>query len=192
MSEEKHKKYIPSSKQWQWSYELAKRILMSGWKPDAVIGLYRGGIFPAIVIEDYLRSNNIKTFHFPLHCQSYDANAAESTSSDVKVVDFPEYIIATMPEWKNVLIVDDICDTGKTLEAVKAKLLSYSPTTAEYDCNYNPYDIRTACLIWKPAVCSTSPTWWIKEAAADEWIVFPHEFCGIDLKAKLYHEEKGQ
>ena len=68
MSDEKTKDYISSSKMWQMSFELAKRIDMSGWKPDVIIGLYRGGVFPAIVIEDYLRSRGCKTFHFPLHC----------------------------------------------------------------------------------------------------------------------------
>lgn len=185
MSEEKQKIYISSSKQWQWSYELAKRILVSSWKPDVVIGLYRGGVFPAIVIEDYLRSNGIKTFHFPLHCQSYDANAAESISETVKVVDLPEYVVKSMSEWKNVLIVDDICDTGKTLEAVKNKIKE----TAEGKAVLR---FRTACLLWKPDVCETPPTWWIKEELADKWIVFPHEFCGVDLKTKLYTEKKEQ
>lgn len=185
MSNEKHKIYIPSSKQWQWSYELARRILTSGWKPDVVIGLYRGGVFPAIVIEDYLRSNGIKAMHFPLQCQSYDVDKAESVSGIVKVVDLPEYVKESMPEWKNVLIVDDICDTGKTLEAVKNKIKE----TVEEKVNYK---FRTACLVWKPDVCEVPPTWWIREEAADEWLVFPHEFCGVDLKVKLYHEKKEQ
>ena len=187
MSEDKHKTYISSSKQWQWSYELARRIVDSGWKPDTVIGLYRGGVFPAIVIEDYLRSNGIKTFHFPLHCQSYDANAAESVSSNVKVVDLPEYVLTSMKEWKNILIVDDICDTGKTLEAVKAKIRSYGPTTSD---GFTPFIFRTACLLWKPDVCETPPTWWVKEASAHEWIVFPHEFVDISLNDKLQVEQQ--
>ena len=185
MSEEKHKTYISSSKQWQWSYELARRILVSGWKPDAVIGLYRGGVFPAIVIEDYLRSNGIKAFHFPLHCQSYDADAAESTSAEVNVFDLPDYVIESLSKLKNILIVDDICDTGKTLKAVKNKI-------EETVVGKAAFKFRSACLVWKPDVCETPPTWWIKEEKANEWIVFPHEFCGVDLKTKLYSEKKEQ
>ena len=189
MSDEKTKDYISSSKMWQMSFELAKRIDMSGWKPDAIIGLYRGGVFPAIVIEDYLRSRGCKTFHFPLHCQSYDANAAESTSSDVKVVDLPEYVTTSMAEWKNILIVDDICDTGKTLEAVKAKIRSYGPTA---EGGTSPFKFRTACLLWKPDSCETPPTWWVKEADESTWTVFPHEFVGVSLKEKLIAEKKEQ
>ena len=181
--EEKQKTYISSSKMWQWSYELGRRILASGWKPDLVVGLYRGGVFPAIVIEDYLRSNGIRAMHFPLHCQSYDADAAESTSSEVKVVDLPEYVLQSISECKNVLIVDDICDTGKTLEAVKNKIKEAGKAQV---C----FKFRTACLLWKPDVCDAPPTWWIKEAAEDEWIVFPHEFVGVNLKEKLVSEKK--
>jgi len=61
------KHYISSAEQLKCSVELAKRIYESGWLPDVIIGLYRGGVFPAIVIEDYLRAKDIKTFHFPLH-----------------------------------------------------------------------------------------------------------------------------
>lgn len=183
--EEKSKTYISSSKMWQWSYELGRRILASGWKPDAVIGLYRGGVFPAIVIEDYLRSNGIKAFHFPLHCCSYDVDKAESISAEVKVLDFPEYVLKSVPAWKNVLIVDDICDTGKTLEAVKNKIKEAGKCQVSFN-------FRTACLIWKPDVCDASPTWWIREASEDEWIVFPHEFVGVNLKEKLVSEKKEQ
>ena len=186
------KRYISSHELYNYSLDLAKRISVSEWQPDVVIGLYRGGVFPAIVIEDYLRSNGIKTFHFPLHCQSYDANAAESVSGEVKVVDLPEYALTSVNEWKNILIVDDICDTGKTIEAVKAKIRSYGPTTSD---GSSPFNFRSACLIWKPATSKIRPTWWVKEVIQDDWLVFPHEFTGLSenaLRDKSNHENNPQ
>lgn len=203
MIEELHKVYIPSNKQWQWSYELARRIDMSGWQPDIVIGLYRGGVFSSIVIEDYLRSKGKGALNFPLVCKSYDENAAESKPSKCIVkltADNEKDILKLFKEQKrqlNVLIVDDICDTGKTLEAVIKKLNDYA-FKVDDGVNLSPEDgvmsfkFRTACLVWKPEVSHESPTWWIKESPQDEWTVFSHEFCGVSVNAKLYHEEKGQ
>ena len=94
-----------------------------------------------------------------------------------------------MAEWKNILIVDDICDTGKTLEAVKAKIRSYGPTA---EGGIAPFKFRTACLLWKPDSCETPPTWWVKEADESTWTVFPHEFVGVSLKEKLIAEKKEQ
>ena len=181
MQSETARTYITAHEQWLWSYRLARHIAASRWKPDTIVGLYRGGIFPAIVIEDYFASIGDKTIHFPLCCCSYAEDKAESASTDVIVHDIPSYALQSIGNWKNVLIVDDICDTGKTIIAVKKKLLSICQSTL---------DVRSACLIWKRDVLGqvAQPTWWSKEAQANEWIIFPHEFCEVDLSIKLKHE----
>ena len=203
MTEAIHKVYIPSNKHWQWSYELARRIDLSGWQPDIVIGLYRGGVFSSIIIEDYLRSKGKGALNFPLVCKSYDENTAESKPLECIVkltTDNEKDILNLFKEKKrrlNVLILDNICDTGKTLEAVIKKLNEYAMKVT-VGASLSPEDgilsfkFRTACLVWKPEVSHESPTWWIKESSQDEWIVFSHEFCGINVTEKLYHEKNGQ
>lgn len=201
MSKEPIKKYISSSKQWQWSYELARRIDMSDWSPDIVIGLYRGGVYTSIIIEDYLRSKHKSSIHFPLVCKSYseDVVGIEPGECIVKLSAENETdILATFKKVKrplNVLIVDDICDTGKTLTAVKKTLDAFAlravdGTILTVDTDIMSFKYRTACLYWKPNKSDVMPTWWIKEVENDDWIVFPHEFCDVDIKVKLYHEKK--
>jgi hypoxanthine phosphoribosyltransferase len=56
---------------------------------------------------------------------------------------------------ENTLIVDDICDTGKTFERINA--------------NY------FACLHYKPHTSSFKPTIWAKSHEGDEWLSYPWE-----------------
>jgi hypoxanthine phosphoribosyltransferase len=56
---------------------------------------------------------------------------------------------------ENTLIVDDICDTGKTFERINA--------------NY------FACLHYKPHTSSFKPTIWAKSHEGDEWVIYPWE-----------------
>jgi hypoxanthine phosphoribosyltransferase len=56
---------------------------------------------------------------------------------------------------ENTLIVDDICDTGKTFERINA--------------NY------FACLHYKPHTSSFKPTIWAKSHEGNEWVIYPWE-----------------
>lgn len=57
---------------------------------------------------------------------------------------------------KNILIVDDVADTGKTLQF------------------YVLYGYPTATLYWNPE-SSIQPKFWIKRKSPKEWIIFPWE-----------------
>ena len=188
----------------QWSADLAKRLYESNWKPDVIVGLYRGGVFPSIVIQDYLRSKGVKSLHFPLVCSSYDEDAAMSSPREcvVKLQELDKAdIISLFKAVKrplNVLAVDDIYDTGKTMHAVKKTfdhfaLESDDGTSLSVSDGILSFNFRTACICWKPNKCSlASPTWWIKEVEDDVWTVFPHEFTGLteeELENKAKAEE---
>lgn len=57
--------------------------------------------------------------------------------------------------YPNTVCIDDICDTGVTLE--------------------NSIGVHTAVLFHKPHTSSYTPTTWAREHSGDEWIVFPWE-----------------
>lgn len=57
---------------------------------------------------------------------------------------------------KRILIVDDIADTGKTLQF------------------YVSYGYPTATLFWNPKSV-IQPTFWVKKKASKKWVVFPWE-----------------
>ena len=79
-------------------------------KPDYIIGISRGGLIPAT-----LMSHKLDVPLRVVRAESYD-----STNTRV-LKDKPTEIVGWFEEYnrKNVLIVDDILDTGKTIEAIK-------------------------------------------------------------------------
>ena len=67
---------------------------------------------------------------------------------------------------QNTLIVDDICDSGVTLNEF------YSKYQAEY---VFPFDLKTACIHYKPHTSVFEPTIYAEKWERDDWIVYPWE-----------------
>ena len=104
---------------------LAYRIRGSGYCPDIVIAIGRGGYVPARVVCDYMlheKLTSIKIEHWGI--------AAEKKEK-VTVV-FP---LSTDISDLKVLIIDDVTDTGETLEAA-----------VDYISSLGPAEIRTGVL----------------------------------------------
>ena len=93
------------------SRALAWRLQGQGdWR--AVIAITRGGMAPAMIVARELDIRMVDT----ISVKSYDPQ----TQSEPRVIKFPD--MEVMGEGEGVLIVDDLVDTGRTLEVVRAHL----------------------------------------------------------------------
>lgn len=146
-------------------WTLARMVYESGWKPDLILGLWRGGATPAIAVHEYLEWRGWKVRHLPLKCSSY---AGMENRTDNVVFECAAETLATVRPGERVLAVDDVFDTGKTAEAVRAEIARRGA------------ECRVACVHWKPGRNLTPgrPDWHVREDG-DGWIVFPHELCGL-------------
>jgi hypoxanthine phosphoribosyltransferase len=82
------------------------------------------------------------------------------------------YLIDTLNADDRLLVIDDVFDSGRSIEAVLAELKSR--------CRANtPADIRIATVWYKPARNQTAlkPDYFIHES--NDWLVFPHEIDGL-------------
>ena len=72
-----------------------------------------------------------------------------------------------------MLIVDDVWDTGLSIDAVIEHL-------AEESRRNTPHDIRVATAYYKPQNNKTdrAPDFYVHET--DRWLVFPHELHGLE------------
>ena len=118
-------------------------------KVDVVVGVLRGGYFPAHMIAEELG--------LEIYVVRYKSYAK------TKKVSKP---VLTLPlvgdvSGKRVLLVDDVCDTGDTLIAAKELLRHYAPSK-----------VVTATLFVKPS-CKERPDFWLEETS--EWVKFPWE-----------------
>tara|TARA_R110000796_G_scaffold41079_3_gene101417 strand:- start:632 stop:1051 length:420 start_codon:yes stop_codon:yes gene_type:complete len=64
------------------------------------------------------------------------------------------------------LIIDDICDSGKTFK----EYFNYYQTQFAF-----PFNLKTACLNYKPQTSSFIPTLWANQWSSKDWIVYPWE-----------------
>lgn len=134
--------------------DLAIKIKATKFQPDMIIALGRGGMIPARLMSDILGVQNVCMFGIKLY-------TGVSTKKDKPTIEPFNHII----EKKNVLLIDDILDSGITIEKA-------------YETLYNkkPKSIKIATLLCKKTSLK-KPTFFSKECLENEWIIFPWEIC---------------
>lgn len=132
------------------SRELAQAVADSGFAPDVVLGIARGGLVPAGALAYALDCKSL----FTMNVEFY---TGVGTTLDEPVI-LPPILDATELDGLTVLVVDDVADSGKTLELVHGF------------CRDHASEVRTAVLYEKPAsVIRADHTW----RYTDQWINFP-------------------
>lgn len=159
--------------------ELLRQLHQDQWRPDYVVGLTRGGLIPANLISQYLECR-METLKVSLR----DGNECESNlwmAEDAFGYDSdPNTSIKSNADLKKkILIVDDINDSGATLEWIKNDWPSGCLPDA-VDWNYVfGNNVRVAVLVDNEASTTTMPISYsamdINKAEEDAWIVFPWE-----------------
>ncbi len=151
------------------SFKLARLVMGSGWQPDVILALWRGGAIPGVVVSEAYRFYGIGVQHYIIKCGSYN----NTMRGEGVCFDCAQEVLDALPAGAKVLVVDDVFDSGKTAEAVLAKLVGL--------------DVRLAMVYWKPeaSLVAAKPDYTIHQT--NNWIVFPHEVEGLsadELAAK--------
>ena len=156
--------YITANDYIRDSFRLARMVLDSGWMPDDLIALWRGGAPVGVSVHEFLYYHGLRPRHRVLKCQSYVG--IKSRQHEVLFENANEIFDSIVPG-SRVLVIDDVFDTGNTARAVVERIVPYHA------------DIRLATVYWKPNENQTSrkPDYHVRET--DEWIVFPHELDGL-------------
>lgn len=151
------------------SFRLGARILRSGFRPDFVVGIWRGGAPVAAPIHEYLHVRGVAADHIAIKASSYIGIDQRSKTIEVTGL---EPLLARIEQKHALLLVDDVFDTGLTLQAILAQLRAAAGSRC-------PSQIRIACPWYKPAHNRTSlkPDYYLHET--DRWLVFPHELAGL-------------
>lgn len=131
--------------------ELALRIKQSRFRPDLVIAIGRGGYVPARVVCDFLLHEMLTSFKV----EHWGMAAEEKPSVNVR---FP---LAVDIRDKTVLVIDDVTDSGKTMDVA----------TSYLRCLY-PREIRTAVLQHKVS-SPYRPDYFAREEKEWHWIIYP-------------------
>ena len=157
--------------------EILRQLQRDAWMPDYVVGLTRGGLVPANLISQYLS--------VPMECLkvSLRDNQAGPESNLWMAEDaygYTEYDpMASQDGRKRILIVDDINDSGATLNWIKQDWEdSCLPGDERWQHIWGD-NVRVAVLVDNEASASELNVSYsaidLNKAEEDCWIVFPWE-----------------
>ena len=151
------------------SIELGLKVVRSGFRPTFLVGIWRGGAPIGIAVQEILEYNGIECDHVSIRTSSYTGIDQQSRTVRVHAVD---YLVSSLNAEDQLLLIDDVFDSGRSLEAVIAEL--------RRRCRRNtPEQIRVATVYYKPARNRSDliPDFYVR--STDQWLVFPHEVNGL-------------
>jgi uncharacterized protein len=158
------------------SFMLAKDIMESGYRPNFIVAIWRGGTPIGMAVQEFLLYNNIKTDHIAIKTSAY-GHGIDNIKPKI-TVDGLSYVVKKCNSDDKLLIIDDVYDTGlsvnEVIKNIKAK------------CRKNAPEIKVATIYFKPHKNKTTmqPDFFIHKT--DNWIVFPHELEGL-TKEEIIH-----
>ena len=167
-----NKVYLTAQGLLEDSFKLAKQILESDFKPTFIIAVWRGGAPIGIADQEYLQFHGVHTDHIAIRTSSY--SGIDNQSRQVKVSGL-EYLISNIQHEDRLLIVDDVFDTGKSVQAIIDEIHRKARMNS-------PDDIRIAVPYYKPSrsQVSITPDYYIHETA--DWLKYPHSLEGLSIE----------
>lgn len=162
------KQYIEAQELLEDSFRLGIKVVQSEFRPNYLIGVWRGGAPVAIAVHETLDYFGIQTDHIAIRTALYAGIDQRRTRVQVSGV---EYLAKQIDPTDQLLIVDDVFDTGLSIKAIKDELLGIASSIA----------IRVATPWYKPVNNQTDdvPDFYLHET--ENWLVFPHELIGLSM-----------
>lgn len=151
MSEEFRCELVSWNRVYQLARRLAQSIRAAAFEPDVVVAIARGGYVPARLLCDFFDVSNLTSIRI-VH---YAAGAQRAKQA--RIVSG----LGTAIRGLNVLVVDDVSDTGETLELAEQHLRSFDAAV-----------VRVAVLHHK-VVAAVQPDWYAQKVVKWRWIIYP-------------------
>lgn len=174
--------------------DISRQINISGWRPDYIVGISRGGLIPAVMLSHYLNVP-MKPLQVSLRdsgeCVS-DCGMAEDAlgypkqerfvadENDIaSILDAAGNLLEEGDNYKNILIVDDINDTGATFDWIINDWMSNClPDDPDWEHVWNN-NVKFAVIVNNLAsTCRADMNFVgieINKAEDDVWVEFPYE-----------------
>lgn len=165
------------------SFQLGGQIIESGFKPNFLIALWRGGATIGLYIQELLSYNGIVTDHIAIRTSRF--TGIDVSRSEV-VVHALSHVISKVKKGDSILLVDDVWDSGKTIDAffkkMREDLMEADKLREEGGARFETLDIRVATIYYKPErnVSVNRPTYFLEET--NKWLIFPHELEGLSIE----------
>ena len=157
------------------SFQLAANIFEDGFRPDFLVGLWRGGSAVGIAVQEGLDYFGVPTDHIALRTSYSGAPryAQMVSKADSIRVHGMKYLHEKLCSHHSMLIVDDVYSTGSSVKAVIDQL-------AKKTRRNMPQDIRIATVWYRPTEKTLqTPEYYVHKT--DDWLVLPYELSGFTI-----------
>ena len=165
------------------SFKLAADVYQSGFRPDFLVGLWRGGSAVGIAVQEGLEHFGIDTDHIAVRTSYAGFDAYHRQRADKKSairVHGLRYLLENVSSSHSLLIVDDVFSTGSSAQAVIDKLARKSRRNL-------PRDIRIATIWFRPSEQTLRPPdFYVHETR--NWLVLPYELSGLSAEDIREHK----
>lgn len=160
---------------------ILRQIQHDRWYPDYVIGLVRGGTVPANLVSQYL-DVPMYTLKVALRdsgdCESNNWMAEDAFGYSGREIR-AEFPFGHDPHRKNILIVDDINDTGATLNWIRRDWQNTCDADSPEWATVWGENVRIAVLVDNESSASELPISYsavsVNKMEDPQWLVFPWE-----------------
>lgn len=159
------------------SFRLAAQVYRSGFRPSFIVAIWRGGAPIGIAVQELFAFKGVVADHIAIRTASYQD--IDQQASVVRVYSL-SYLVKKIAAHDRLLIVDDVFDTGRSVQAVIGELQRLVRRNM-------PEDVRIAVPYYKPSrrQVEREPDYWLHETSA--WIKFPHSLEGLDAHEVATH-----
>nr|WP_232846462.1 phosphoribosyltransferase family protein [Amphritea pacifica] len=167
------------------SFRLGAQIFESGYRPDFIVGIWRGGSTVGIYVQECLQYLGVKTDHISIRTSYRGLPGYQSMiegEGNIKAHGL-RYLLENLNRDDKLLIVDDVYGSGKSIDAVITQLSQRAKRNM-------PVDVKVAVPWFKPANNRTQrvPDFYIH--TSDKWLVLPYEMVGL-TEAEIFANKPG-
>jgi hypoxanthine phosphoribosyltransferase len=170
-----NKRFINADDLLRDSFQLAANIHAADFRPDFLVGLWRGGSAVGIAVQEGLEYFGTPTDHIAIRTSYSGAQRYPEmvSKADQVRVHGLQYLLENLCSHHSMLIVDDVYSTGSSVQAVIDQLARKTRRNL-------PGDIRIATVWYRPTASTLrTPDYYVHET--DDWLVLPYELSGQSL-----------
>jgi len=152
------------------TFRLGRKVYETGFRPKHVISIWRGGTPVGLGVDEFFRIRGVHLNHTTIATESYTGIREQG---EVTVKGLDHLIDVVCPE-DGLLIVDDVLETGRTIQRISERLRALARANT-------PRDIRVATVHRKPDRVQFDglPVITLYDLPGDVWIDYPHELADL-------------
>ncbi len=166
------------------SFRLGVQIFESGFKPDFIVGLWRGGSIVGMYVQECLQTLGVTTDHIAVRTSyrgmEHYSKLVASPETEIRVHG-TDFLIDRLNAEDRLLIVDDAYSSGHSVAAVLDRLRKQLKRNM-------PCEARVATLYSRPSANQTGllPDYCLH--STENWLVFPYEMNGLTRDELDHHK----